>query len=89
MILITYDLKRPGQDYEELLKEIKNISGTWWHHLESTWLIKTGISPNEVFSRLKKYLDSNDRMLVIDITNASRQGWLPAEAWEWIKKHEK
>ena len=37
-MLIGYDLNRPGQNYDDLFDEIKNL-GTWWHCLDSTWLV--------------------------------------------------
>ena len=30
----------PGQNYESLIDAIKAIAGTWWHCLDSTWIIK-------------------------------------------------
>ncbi len=36
-LLVGYDLNRPGQDYEDLTKFLKDQS-TWWHALDSTWI---------------------------------------------------
>lgn len=33
--LVTYDLNKPQQEYEELYEELKHI-GAWWHYLDST-----------------------------------------------------
>jgi hypothetical protein len=38
-LLIGYDLDKPGQDYSNLVAEIKRL-GAWWHNLDSTWLVK-------------------------------------------------
>ena len=38
--MIGYDLNRPGQDYPALIDAIKRL-GTWWHHLDSTWIVVT------------------------------------------------
>ena len=43
MYLVTYALKKPGQDYKDIHEAIKSC-GTWWHYLESTWLLKTSLS---------------------------------------------
>src|SRR5690606_4822099 len=45
---INYDLKRPGQNYDELHKAIKNL-GDWWHYLGSTWLVDTNLNAKGVW----------------------------------------
>lgn len=82
ILLITYDLNKPGQDYTALYKEIKK-AGTWWHHLDSTWIISTNLSPNEWQKRLMKHIDKNDNLLVIEVCK-NYQGWLPEKAWKWL-----
>ena len=83
ILLISYDLNKPGKNYAGLYKEIKK-AGTWWHHLDSTWIIDTNLSPNDWQRRLQKHLDNNDNLLVVEICN-NHQGWLPEKAWEWLE----
>lgn len=87
ILLITYDLKKPGKDYTALHNVIKTAP-KWWHYLESTWIIQTYESVDIWNSRLTKVLDQNDHLLIIDITKSPRQGWLPKEAWDWIRTNE-
>ena len=82
MLLISYDLNKPGQDYSALHNEIKKAD-TWWHHLDSTWIISTSESPEQWADKLLKHLDDNDFLLVIEICN-NYQGWLPKRAWTWL-----
>ncbi len=79
---INYDLKRPGQNYEELYKAIKAL-GAWWHYLGSTWLVDTSLTAQGVWERLAPHVDKNDFVLVIGVTK-DYQGWLPQEAWDWL-----
>lgn len=81
---INYDLKKPGQNYEMLYKAIKSL-GIWWHYLDSTWLVDTGLSAQGVWDRLAPHVDKNDSVLVIGVTR-DYSGWLPPKAWEWIKE---
>lgn len=82
--LITYDLNKSGQNYDELYKEIKSVAvnqDCLWHGLESTWVIKSNLGVQAVAERLNKKIDSNDRLLVILINN-TKQGWLTEEDWK-------
>lgn len=84
MLLISYDLNQPGQDYAGLHDEIKKAD-TWWHHLESTWIISTSQSPEQWATRLLKHLDDDDSLFVVEICD-NYQGWLPDRAWKWLAK---
>jgi len=83
--LITYDLNKPGQNYDELYEAIKSL-GSWWHYLDSTWLVDTNLSTQKIFDRIHPKMDSSDYLLIIAV-KADYQGWLPKDAWDWIKKH--
>lgn len=85
-LLITYDLNKPGQDYEGLFEEIKSF-GTWWHYLDSTWIVDTNLTVSSAADRIRTKVDSSDHFLVLDITGDASQGWLPKDAWDWINKH--
>jgi len=82
--VVSYDLRKPGQDYKGLFDALQ-ASPSWWHYLESTWLIATSENANELYNRLWAHLDRDDSILVIQ-AGADRQGWLPKKAWEWIER---
>lgn len=77
-ILIGYDLNNAGQDYAMLIDKIK-AHGPWWHHLDSTWLIKTPLTAAAVRDDLKTAMDGNNELLVIDVTGRAR-------AWSGFKE---
>lgn len=81
---INYDLKRPGQNYDDLYKAIQSC-GAWWHYLGSTWLVDTNLNASGIWDRLAPYIDKNDRVLITGITK-DVSGWLPADAWTWINE---
>ncbi|MFB2938361.1 hypothetical protein ACE1B6_24200 [Aerosakkonemataceae cyanobacterium BLCC-F154] len=83
MILVTYDLNKRGQNYQKLTEAIKSL-GDWWHYLDSTWLLKTRLTTEQVANRLKQEIDDNDSLLVIEVNPHNSRGWLPEEAWDWI-----
>lgn len=85
-LLITYDLNKPGQNYDKLHEKIKGL-GAWWHHLDSTWIVVTTLSPSQTFDRLKPALDDSDNVLIVNITGDTYSGWLPQKAWDWLAKY--
>lgn len=70
-LLVAYDLNRPEADYPGLIDAIKK-QGAWWHHLDSLWLVNTNLSPGEMRDVLKPFVDTNDELLVIDVTGRAR-----------------
>jgi len=83
--VVSYDLRKPGRDYKGL-SEVLQSSPSWWHYLESTWLIVTSESAGELYNRLVSHLDEGDSILVIQ-AGSDRQGWLPKDAWTWIQQN--
>lgn len=86
-LLISYDLNKPGQDYDALYDAIKELGSFWWHYLDSTWVVATHLTPTVASERLRAVLDASDRLLVINVTNDAYDGWLQQEAWDWLKQH--
>lgn len=85
-ILIGYDLKQPGQEYEKLHKKIEEL-GAWWHYLDSTYIVVCAKTPQQVFDHIQPALDSSSSVLVLNVSNDAYAGWLPEDAWEWIRKN--
>jgi hypothetical protein len=67
-ILIAYDIHFPkGRTYDDLVKAIQSL-GTWWHHLESTWIVKCARTPGEIRDQLQSLIGPDDQLLVVDIS---------------------
>lgn len=67
--MITYDLNKQGQDYENVIQAIKDAStGVWCSYWKSSFLIKSNLkTADEVSNKITPYLDSNDKLLVIEV----------------------
>ena len=83
VFLISYDLKKPGRNYDDLYKKIKSF-GKWYHCLESVWIIKTSSTLQKVSDELVNQIDDNDRLLVVEIKN-NYSGWMPRKFWNWMR----
>lgn len=84
--LVSYDLRKPGQDYEKVHTAIKDLSygGIWIKPLESTWFIKSSLSSSDLYKKLKPAFDSTDHFVILEISK-NYDGWLPKKTWEYIK----
>ena len=85
VFLITYDLNVPTQDYAGLY-EVLEAFDNWWHYLDSTWLICSTSSIDEVDEKVRSAMDSSDSLLIIDVTGRRVRGWLEQDAWDWIEE---
>jgi len=83
-LLVTYDLNKPGQDYSDVLKTIKSYA--YARLSESSYAIITDKSADTVFEELKKYIDKNDNLLVINLKK-SFAGRQSQEVLDWLTKN--
>ena len=82
VLLVTYDLKKPGQDYTDLLKEIRNYP--WARLSESSYAIATEVAPSTVYDILRQYLDANDNIYVINLRRPF-SGFGPPDVNGWLE----
>lgn len=81
--IVSYDLRNPGRNYEDLYERLKSYR-KWAKLTESTWAIVTENSVVEVRDHLKYVLDGNDRIFVIK--SAGVAAWSNSICRnEWLK----
>jgi hypothetical protein len=80
---ISYDLNRPGQNYQSLYDAIKSL-GTWWHCLDSTWLVACDSSAKKIRDRLAQHLDGNDCLLVTRLSGEAAWTGFKQECSSWL-----
>lgn len=68
-ILISYDLRIPGRNYQPLYSRLAEWSAS--RVLESVWVANVNASVAEVRNDLQRFIDGNDRLLVVALTGAS------------------
>ena len=82
--LISYDLNTPGKNYKELYEAIKEY-GAWWHHIDSTWIVKTDQKASEIRDNLRTHIDSSDELLVVGLTGEGAWAGFNKDASSWLK----
>lgn len=86
--LISYDLIKPVQNYERVIAHIKRDYPLWAKPQKSLWLIKTGLSVSAVRDNIRNHVDSDDNVLVLDITNDNWATYnISSEVTQWMQNN--
>ncbi len=82
--MVGYDLNGPEKDYPDLIEAIKGY-GTWWHHLDSTWIIVTDQSHVQIRDYLKRCIDQDDELLVATLEGSAAWTGFKDSGSKWLK----
>jgi hypothetical protein len=88
VLIISYDLKNPGRNYESLIKLIKAYP-SWARLGGSAYLIYTSNTPVEVRDNLMRVLDNNDKLFVGTAPAPSAWTGMPDEVSNWLQSNQK
>ena len=86
--ILTFD-RDDSRDYSKLhdnitaLPEILN----WFHYVKSSYILISSIPNATKLNNEIMPIMRNKRYLLIEVNLDNRNGRLPSEAWEWIRKH--
>lgn len=83
--IITYDLREPGQRYDELISRIKSYN-VWAKIGYSCFLIETNATAVQVRDSLRPAIDVNDRLFVGVVNAPAAWFGLPENVSQWIKE---
>lgn len=84
--IIVFTCQEEYIDYDDMIEEIKKCP-SWWKYNDTTWLIATSESAEELWKRIKPKIDKKERYFIVEINADNRQGWLNKSHWEWLKTH--
>ena len=85
--VIGYDIHpKVGETYDELTKAIKAI-GPWWHCLDSTWLVKSELSAEQVRDIVLAKMKNNDQLLVVTYSRAAAWAGFNEECNSWLRNN--
>jgi hypothetical protein len=83
LLLVTFALRNSLRDYDSFFVALRGNSQQWLHYIDSTFLVFTPYSPDELTKKLMPHFEATDSILVVPVTFPIN-GWLPLEAWTWI-----
>lgn len=84
--IVSYDLNAPGQQYKPLIEYLESLPN-WWHHLDSTWVVVTPLSPAELRDTIGAFLDANDELLVVKSAGVGAWRGFADRASQWLKSN--
>jgi hypothetical protein len=80
---VGYELENAGSTYATLIEEIETYQ-TWWHCLESTWIIASPKTAGEVKDHLQQYMGLNDKLVVVEIMGNAAWAGFDKECSDWL-----
>jgi hypothetical protein len=83
--MISYDLIDNSKDYDDLYEGIKSY-GTWWHHLESVWMIETKEKTSQIRDKLMNKLSDNDKLFVVKLQGGWASYNIKKSGTDWLKE---
>ncbi len=85
-LFISYDLYKPGQQYDQVIAEIKTL-GAWAAVHKSLWYVNSTLDAAQAVSRIWAKLDANDKLIVVNATN-NTAAWqnLPDEVVNQLRR---
>lgn len=87
-LMVTYDLKQPGRNYQPVYDYLKRYM--YCKGIESVWLLDTNVSTAKVRDDLKSLTDTNDIIFVCKLTqdwasyNFYCADWLNEASRSWV-----
>ena len=88
VLIVSYDLAMPGQNYERLLKRIKEYK-EWARLGGSAYLVYTDNGPVQVRDYLSPALDQNDQLYVGVAPAPAAWIGMPEDVSQWIQARQK
>lgn len=83
--VIGYDLHPTrGETYSELIGAIQAY-GTWWHHLDSTWVIVTSATAKSVRDNLWQHMKADDQLLIVESAHVGAWNGFNEKGSQWLK----
>jgi hypothetical protein len=87
--LISYDLGVPEThlSYTSLSIHIKSLYSSWARPVKSVWIIKSEKGVSQIRDEIKVALDSNDKLIVIEMAGNWGTYNISQEVTSWMKNN--
>ncbi|MCX7383156.1 MAG: hypothetical protein NT133_17490 [Alphaproteobacteria bacterium] len=84
---IVFDRSDPSVDAAGLRGLIRQSGqfSKWWGHIPGVYLVTSDLSAEDITDKVRRFT-RDASMLVIAVDASSSDGWLPEQAWPWLRK---
>lgn len=85
--ILTFD-RDDMLNYKEIHDKIISLPDltNWFHYIKSSYILITTAQSASILSGKIKPFMPDKRFLVVELNLNNRNGWLPNDAWDWIRK---
>jgi hypothetical protein len=87
--LISYDLGVPEthNDYVALSNYLKSLYILWARPVKSVWIVKSEKNAGQIRDEIKLVLDSNDKLIVVELLGNWGTSNISKEVTDWMKNN--
>ncbi|MFA6550818.1 MAG: hypothetical protein WCT36_05730 [Candidatus Gracilibacteria bacterium] len=86
---MSYDLGVPEthSDYARLSEHLKSLYITWARPVKSVWIVKSDKDAGAIRDEIKTVLDSNDKLIVVEVSGNWGTYNVDKEVTDWMKNN--
>lgn len=70
----------------ERVEEQLNLAVDWYRYTGNTYVVYTTSDIEKWMGRLQPLVESDGRLLIFEVNVRRRNGWMPKDFWDWLKK---
>jgi hypothetical protein len=82
--VIVLELASPARNLQKVADELKSL-GNWWHCMDGAWIVSSTSTAREVRDQLRKRLDGDDKLLVLEVGSDVTWAGFMGEPAAWLK----
>jgi hypothetical protein len=82
---ISFNFRRRAAPTESIETQLEKALD-WIRYMPTCYLLYTRTDAQTWYTRLRKVIDEDDHIFVVELNIENRQGWLPKTVWEWIRQ---
>ncbi|MFA7252348.1 MAG: hypothetical protein WC027_00630 [Candidatus Paceibacterota bacterium] len=88
--IITYNPVEPFNKalFHNYIKSLHNNNyiSDWWHYIDETYLVVSSLPVNQLYNATFPGVPGR-YIFIVEVNLNNAQGWLPPNAWVWIRKY--
>jgi len=84
-LLVTFNFEGKAPPTEGINQCFESALN-WITYAPNCWILYTTNGMEVWFDRLRKIVDKDASIFIVEVERSKWTGWMPKSAWEWLKK---